>query len=759
MNGGGGGPGVGYFTSSQSSELVTALTTQIQDILLKSQSFTAATVPASRTSQGGNFYITQFLPSETDPFWQGHLFDFQITLAGQILDGNGNCAVNDPSGNCQTGPLLTTAVPFWDAGASVPNPGARKLYFSKTGVTAGNVPLTWTPSNVPGTITNTDLNIAAAPFPTVIYPGSNATNAVQLTDEIVAYTTGCSYGSGVTTPVFAAAVACINLPWLLGDIFHSNPVIVGGPAAHLNEPTYQSFATTYATRNRLIYAGANDGFLHSFAAGVWQTTATAQVPVPPGYDRGTGVEQFGFMPWSARQTIKYFPVDIPNRSYYYVDGSPHAADVWFPSTPTATTKSATDWHTILVGGMRQGGTDPNTPSYTENGTEHSTASVTGLATTSGLYVGESVTGAHIPGNTTITAIVSGTAITLSAAASASVTEALGFGGLHGNYYALDITNPNGVAGGPNFPAYLWEFPAEGSAPTLTQYVGQTWSEPVITKIKLAVGANNNNGQGFERWVVIVGGGYDTSGDPNTIGYKQTSTLGRAIFILDAETGQVIAQKVFSPTNPATDPQSQMFYAIPSTPAVFDLNFDGFADVIYVGDLGGDVWKWSITNVCNDPATLCTNSWPFTKFFAAPAFQSTPAPAGTAVANSPPVAGDHYKSFFYPPVGTYQSQTLWIGFGSGERANLTYPGISGANVNNNNRFYAMTDTDPFDQNSTTPATLTEANLLDVTSPLPATSGGTCQPITQRGWYFLASTDATNDGVGMTCSQTPGVPSAP
>ena len=750
LAGGGGGPGIGYFTSSQTTALVTALTTQIQDIIQKSQSFTAATVPASRTADGGNFYITEFLPSNTDPFWQGHLFDYQITLSGQILDANGNCALNDPSGNCASGALLTSAVPFWDAGALIPNPASRTLYFSKTGVTAGNVPLSWNVSNVPGTFTNTDLNIPAAPFPTVFYPGSNATNAVQLTDEIAAYITGCVFGTGVQTPVFGAAVPCTTRPWLLGDIFHSNPVVVGSPAAHLNEPTYQTFATTYGTRTRLIYAGANDGFLHGFQAGTWQTTTTAQVPNPPGYDRGTGVEQFGFMPWTARATIKYKPIDIPNRSHYYVDGSPHAADVWFPSTPTATTKNASDWHTILVGGMRQGGTDPNTPIYTQNGTENSTVTVTGLPSTSGLYVGESVTGAHIPANTNIATIVNGTTITMNQSATGSVTEPLGFGGLQGNYYALDITNPNGIAGGPNFPAYLWEFPKEGSPPTLTQYLGQTWSEPVMTRVKVAVGGNNNGGQGFERWVVIVGGGYDPTGDPNTANYVQASTIGRSIFVLDAETGQVIAQKVFSPSNPATDPQTQMFYAIPSTPAVFDLNFDGFADVIYVGDLGGNVWKWSITNVCNDPAALCSASWPFTKFFAAPAFQSNPAPAGTLgttgsfAPNDPPPAASHYKSFFYPPVGTFQNQTLWVGFGSGERANLPYPGVAGANVNNNNRFYAMTDTDPFDQNATPPPTLHESDLLDVTTPLPAGPGNTCTPITQRGWFFRASTDTADDG---------------
>jgi Tfp pilus tip-associated adhesin PilY1 len=770
--GGGGGPGVGYFTSSQSQQLTTALVTQIQDILTKSQSLTAATVPASRTSDGGSFYVTEFLPSTTDPFWQGHILAYQITLNGEILDANGNCAINDTSGACQNGALLSSAVPFWDAAKSMPSPASRTLYFSKPGIAAGSLPLPWNPSNVcaattgcaAGQISNSDLNIAAAPFPPAVYPGSNATTAPQLTDEITAYITGCSFGTGVVAPVFASAVPCIErmvaatppVPELLGDIFHSNPIQVGLPSAHINDPTYQTFATTYGTRNRVLYAGANDGFLHAFLTGTWQTTATAQVTNPPGYDKGTGVEMFGFMPWSARATIKYKPLDIPTRNHYYVDASPHAADVWFPSTPTATTKNPTDWHTILVGGMRQGGSDSQTPTTTMNGTENSTATVSGLSSTAGLYVGETVSGAHIPANTNIATIVNATSITLTQAATGSVTEPVGFGGLNGNYYALDITNPNGVAGGPNYPGYLWEFPPQGAPATLTQYLGQTWSEPVITKVKIAVGANNNGGLGFERWVVIVGGGYDPTSDPNTVAYVPGSTLGRSLFVLDAETGQVIAQKVFSPANPPTDPQTQMFYSIASTPAVFDLNFDGFADVIYVGDLGGNVWKWSITNVCNDPATFCSNSWPFTQFFAAPAFQSTPAPAGTAVANSPPVAGDHYKSFFYPPVGTFQNSTLWVGFGTGERANLAYAGISGANINNNNRFYAMTDPDPFDQNAA-PPTLHESDLLDVTSPLAAGPGNTCQPITQRGWYFLVSTDSANNGTGLTCNQTAGPPS--
>ena len=33
--------------------------------------------------------------------------------------------------------------------------------------------------------------------------------------------------------------------------------------------------------------------------------------------------------------------------------------------------------------------------------------------------------------------------------------------------------------------------------------------------------------------------------------------------------------------------------------MLDLDGDGFADVIYVGDLGGNVWKWVIHDLGED----------------------------------------------------------------------------------------------------------------------------------------------------------------
>ena len=129
--------------------------------------------------------------------------------------------------------------------------------------------------------------------------------------------------------------------------------MVGPPNAALREGTYREFVRRYKHRKRVIYAGSNGGFVHGFNTGEYDTAA-----VPLAYDRGTGAEEFGFMAYPARQNIAELPKDTPPRDFYYMDGSPSAADVWLPTGATDGPADGTwnDWRTVLVGGMRQGGT-------------------------------------------------------------------------------------------------------------------------------------------------------------------------------------------------------------------------------------------------------------------------------------------------------------------------------------------------------------------------------------------------------------------
>ena len=70
----------------------------------------------------------------------------------------------------------------------------------------------------------------------------------------------------------------------------------------------------------------------------------------------------------------------------------------------------------------------------------------------------------------------------------------------------------------------------------------------------------------------------------------TTRLGRAVFVVDMQTGKPIAMKAFDDGTAGDD---RMKFSFAAAPAVFDLDFDGYADVAYFGDLGGNLWKWVI----------------------------------------------------------------------------------------------------------------------------------------------------------------------
>lgn len=633
-----------FFFSNNAEELADAIVGAVSDIIQKSQSFTAATVPATRTSEGGNIYTSLFVPRADDPYWEGHLKLFNITANGDILDANDNCALVSPSppGECKAGAISQTAVPYWDAGEEIPDPASRTLYTSVNGVMVGfntgamGVSTLGDPASALDDITLSDLTS----YPATTTP---ATTAEMLADQIVQNVRGCEFGTGVGN-------ACVRRPWLLGDIFHSNPLVIGEPRSFVPEASYYAFASTHATRDKAIYAGANDGFLHAFDGGQWDSSPPSG---PPGYDRGTGVEQFGFMPWPARQNIRHLPKDDGSRDYYFVDGSPAAADVWHGSSPTQTTKLAngSEWKTLLAGGLRQGGNA---------------------------------------------------------------------------YYALDVTDPNDAA----YPHYEWEFPRETASSALKATMGETWGTPILTRVKLVIG-----GQPYERWVAIVTGGYHATGDPNDpLNYSSTATQGRSIYILDASNGQIIGEKRFQPAL-ASDPQSQMRYAIPSTPAVFDLDGDGFADVIYVGDLGGNVWKWVIAydpvhgNYGEDPingsGSTSQPNWSFELFFKA-------ASSPTAALGVTLGAVSYYKSIFFPPAATYQSGNLWLSFATGERSNLKRLGDSSTD-SENNRFYSLVDPDPMSRNGPY-APVAEDTLYD------ATDDASCASLGAYGGYYFKARDS-------------------
>ena len=634
-----------------------------------------------------------------------------------MLTPSGNCAIGvDPSALppcANTGALRTSADAYWDAASAMPNPPtSRKLYVELATTNFMEQPSALlTPLTSTEQTTTFGPTLAAATYFNIVSTDHDVNPYLPLTNSnpvmashLARFLRGCTFTGGPTcTPRLDGA----SQPEYLGDIFHSNPLVVGSPNQAVNESSYQTFATTYRTRPRVVYAGANDGWLHAFQAGLWSTALS-----PDGHTRGSGQELMGFMPYGIRKTIKTYVKHTSGlRTTVTVDGSPVAADVWFNRSGTGlttkeaalTTKTAAQWRTVLIQGLRDGGQ---------------------------------------------------------------------------SYHALDITDPPDAVGTTTttYPRYLWGFPVEdainGDNPgtdTEKLWMGNSWSEPVITRVRVKV-AGNANTAGFERWVAVFGAGYNAASDPNSSTYSATSRLGRAIYMVDISTGEVLAKKYYISTGGALSgltnerrDLTDLRYAFASSPAVFDTDFDGFADVIYIGDLGGNLWKWVVKNAGFDPilggsynpgseippstTAMDQPSWPFRLFFRGDHSSASSNALPAEMTGGAWTSGTHYQSFFYPPTGVLRQNKLVLAFGAGERATpigpvaaMTdgCPGTASACLNNNH-FYVVKDDDPLERVGTMPNRITgrytEANLLDPDSATPPT----CAALTAAVGYMITARD--------------------
>ena len=234
------------------------------------------------------------------------------------------------------------------------------------------------------------------------------------------------------------------------------------------------------------------------------------------------------------------------------------------------------------------------------------------------------------------------------------------------------------------------------------------------------------------------------------GDTEFTAEGRGIYVVDITTGEVLAKKVFTSSDMSISGSQygfdEMRYAFASAPAVFDLDFDGFADIVYIGDLGGNVWKWVIKAPGDDPVNNGANygnvaqpNWPFRLFF-----------RGSASTEPPPEAVGqpfditvHHQSFFFPPTGVRKGAQLHLAFGAGERNNPKGSDTDYADGidSNNNHYYVVRDPNPLDVFETTPNPITgavvESDLADFDGPGAMSCA---QMKTTKQGYFITSRDA-------------------
>ncbi|KQW51702.1 MULTISPECIES: PilC/PilY family type IV pilus protein [unclassified Roseateles] len=136
---------------------------------------------------------------------------------------------------------------------------------------------------------------------------------------------------------------------LLGDIVNAKARPVASPAAPYsaaNNPGYDTFKTTHANRQQMVYVSSNDGMVHAVNGSLTGTDAGKEVwaYIPGALFNG---------PTGAPSTDGLASIGNPTFIHHFmVDATPLTIDVDFGRTVGGT---GTDWRTILLGGLGKGG--------------------------------------------------------------------------------------------------------------------------------------------------------------------------------------------------------------------------------------------------------------------------------------------------------------------------------------------------------------------------------------------------------------------
>jgi type IV pilus assembly protein PilY1 len=282
-----------YFPATSPGAVSNALQTIITAILAQTESTASAAVNSTGLNVNSKVYQSQFVTSDS-PYqdWTGNLFEYPI----------------DPN----TG-IVNTGAPDWSAQTQL-DLGPSRLIATWDPVQNKAIPFEWSPGAGPNKIT-----VASNPLGLDLQSFTPDTNG----QDVLQYLRGSTAQEVHNGGTFR------NRSHILGDIVDSNPAYIGPSNEGIQSASYIAFEATTAARPPILYIGANDGMLHAF-------------------DVTTGNERFAYIPSGVYNHL----VDLVNPYYnaqheFFVNGSPQAADVFFPSD--------NKWHSILVGTEAQGG--------------------------------------------------------------------------------------------------------------------------------------------------------------------------------------------------------------------------------------------------------------------------------------------------------------------------------------------------------------------------------------------------------------------
>jgi Tfp pilus tip-associated adhesin PilY1 len=580
------------FLPNNENELVAALESALASIRETASTFASAAAPTLQANIEDKVVISSFTPLNGQPVWAGRLDAY----LKPVPTDNGR-----PDRDKVCGPDDTAECLLWDAGDSQEDvPGGsdytprglllqaplesevdlddaatldlglaadqRRVFYSQfeTGLPGSSI---WVSAPGAG-------NRQLLTFPTTtqnkrdlfdgmgiaFIPGDTASEdaAFDEAKQVIGETLWEKEGQ-ITDPLTSVTT---DITYLLGDIFHSNPVVVDQPADfqyYTSDPyvgrrlcnqdpnpsrapsvSYKWFADRHICRRKMLFVGSNDGQLHAFDAGIFQgddcklpTTDDRDGdgqpdgdgdPLNGAFDNGTGREIFSFVPRVTLPHLRYLAQN--DRQDWGLDNTLRVEDVFIdPNASTAGTVTCLDreWRTVAIGSYREGGSGYFALDITQPDTFDSD---------------------NVPQPVNI-------------------------------YVPSCIDGPAGCDNRP-FPYVLWEF--YDSVPGNLEArmdedlnnlpdLAETWSVPAVTRIRTC-DDSCTDASIEDRFVAVFGGGLGESGP--------TQPTGNFVYMVDVETGQVLWKEPVAGAVPGD--------VVPVTGG------DGYLKYLYFGTTDGYVYK-------------------------------------------------------------------------------------------------------------------------------------------------------------------------
>lgn len=334
-----------YFSATNPATLSTGINNALNAVTSRTGSSASASISNPNISTGDNYI---FSSSYVSQFWYGHLVRQELDLTTGALSSTIDWDAE---------PLLD-AMPF----------STRNIYAFKASASNG-----FTPFNSANFGANANFNTpnisALSQFCTT---GSSCLTPAQQTAASGTYLVNYLAGDR-TYEGFPASPSMYyrSRTHVLGDIVDSQAAYVKTPLLLYSDPGYSDFVAANASRQSMIYVGANDGMLHAFYANSDLMDSTGTVVTSGGTSVSGGAEAWAFIPTAVMPNLyKLADINYANNHQFFVDGSPISADIC-PSAPLTqcTGSGTTSWKTILIGGLNAGGnsyyaidiTNPATP--------------------------------------------------------------------------------------------------------------------------------------------------------------------------------------------------------------------------------------------------------------------------------------------------------------------------------------------------------------------------------------------------------------